>query len=149
MIRLAAMCLMALAACEQDAAPLVEVSAIVGDTLPDPLTDTQGDRLRGKYIFVDRERGHCVLCHRIEGLDADFQGDLGPALTTVGDRLTSAQLRLRIVDYQIIAPGTVMPSYYRNHDLYQVQEAYAGTSILTAQQVEDLVAYLSQLQHEG
>jgi len=122
---------------------LISNTPIVDDTIPAPLTDSPGEFDRGRVVFEDREQGHCVLCHQIEGLEASFQGNLGPDLTLVGERLTPAQLRLRIVDYQIVRPGTIMPSYYRHHDLYQVAEAYSDQPILTAQQVEDLVVYLS------
>lgn len=118
---------------------------VTGDAIPDPLTTTPGDVQRGKAIFTTREAGHCVLCHQVTGLDVPFQGDVGPALTEVGQRLTAGQLRLRIVDYQQVRPGTLMPSYYRVDGLHQVEGAYAGAPILTAQAVEDLIAYLSTL----
>ena len=79
------------------------------------------------------------------GLDADFQGDVGPALTGVGNRLTAGQIRLRVADAQSVWPQTVMPSYYRTGGLHQVGHAYQGKPALTAQQIEDLVAYLSGL----
>lgn len=135
-----------LAACGQSEPQLVDPARIVADTLPTPLTSDPGNTLRGKSIFVDREQGHCVLCHVVQGLEAEFQGNVGPDLSLVADRLSPAQLRLRIVDYQLVRPGTLMPSYYRNHDLYQVGETYADAPILSAQQVEDLVAYLSQME---
>ncbi|MEL6415310.1 MAG: sulfur oxidation c-type cytochrome SoxX [Pseudomonadota bacterium] len=119
---------------------------IVGDTIPAALSSESGIAERGQSIFVDRERGHCVLCHAIDELDAEFQGNVGPDLSTVGGRLSPGQLRMRIVDYQIVRPGTLMPSYYRIHDLYQVAEEYQDEPILTAQEVEDLVVYLSERQ---
>ena len=134
----------ALASCGDTGPRLVSNSQIVGDAIPAALTDLPGDAERGAEIFVDRERGHCVLCHTIEGLEAEFQGNVGPDLSLVGDRLSAGQLRLRIADYQIVRPGTLMPSYYRNHDLYQVAEAYQDAPVLTAQEVEDLVSYLSE-----
>lgn len=135
---------LALVACGDTAPRLVSESQIVGDAIPDALTALPGDAERGSEIFVDREGGHCVLCHAIEGLEAEFQGNVGPDLSLVGDRLDPGQLRLRIVDYQIVRPGTLMPSYFRNHDLYQVADAYQGDPVLTAQEVEDLVSYLSE-----
>ena len=134
----------ALASCGDTGPRLVSNSQIVGDAIPDALTSVPGDAKRGSEIFIDRERGHCVLCHAIEGLEAEFQGNVGPDLSLVGDRLSAGQLRLRIADYQIVRPGTLMPSYYRNHDLYQVAEAYQDAPVLTAQEVEDLVSYLSE-----
>lgn len=137
--------LTAIAACSQDNEHLVPSRDIVGDGMPQSLTDQRGDAARGRSVFSDRDQGHCVLCHAIDDLDVAFQGDIGPDLSNVGNRLTEAQLRLRIVDYQLLMPGALMPSYFRIHDLYQVGEEYAGDPILTAQQVEDVVSYLSEL----
>lgn len=144
---LIACCLMA-AACGQASDQLVPAQLIEGDGIPAPLTRTPGNIDRGLQVFVDRDQGHCVLCHEIRELNTPFQGNVGPDLSTVGDRLSPAQIRLRIVDYQIVRPGTLMPSYYRTHDLYQVGAAYADAPILTAQQVEDLVTYLSAQKDE-
>ncbi|MEO1188101.1 MAG: sulfur oxidation c-type cytochrome SoxX [Pseudomonadota bacterium] len=140
--------LFALSACGSDPAALLPADSIIGDTIPTSLTGTPGNAVRGELVFSDRDQGHCVLCHVVEGLQTPFQGNVGPDLTDIGSRLSDAQLRLRIVDYQIVRPGTLMPSYYRKHDLYQVQKDYDGTPILTAQQVEDLVSYLSQLEQD-
>ena len=137
------------AACGRSDPQLVDPNLIVGDALPTSLASDPGDPVRGEAVFVGRDQGHCVLCHVVQGLEVEFQGNVGPDLSLVADRLSPAQLRLRIVDYQLIRPGTLMPSYYRNHDLYQVGEAYADTPILSAQQVEDLVAYLSQMEAEA
>ena len=129
--------------CSEKSEPLVNQSQIVGDEILSSLTAMVGDEENGRRIFVDREKGHCILCHQIAGESAEFQGNLGPTLTNVGDRLTVGQLRLRIVDYQIVKPGTTMPSYYRRHDLYDVGSDYEGEPMLSAQDVEDLVAFLA------
>lgn len=129
--------------CSDASAPLVSSDFVTGDAILNPLTSAPGDSAVGEQVFIDRERGHCVLCHVVEGLEAEFQGNVGPDLSDVGNRLDEGQLRLRIVDYQIVRPGTVMPSYYRIHDLYQVEADYGGTPILTPKEVEDLVSYLS------
>ncbi len=134
-----------IAGCDQESGALVQSSDIVGDSLPEVLTAAAADPQRGAHVFVDRERGHCVLCHQVAGLDAPFQGNVGPALSGIGDRLSPGQIRLRIVDYQIIQPGTLMPSYYRIHGLNRVSSAYEGQPALGAQEVEDLVAYLGTL----
>ncbi|GAB5457848.1 MAG: hypothetical protein Hens3KO_08780 [Henriciella sp.] len=124
---------------------LIPEKAIVADSIPVPLAALPGDAGNGLQVFTERTGGHCVLCHQVSGLDTPFQGNLGPDLSFVGDRLQPGQLRLRIVDYQRIKPGAVMPSYYRVEGLYQVEETYRGTPILTAQEVEDLVSYLTTL----
>ena len=118
---------------------------IEGDAIPAALEGRLGDPVRGIAVFTERDQGHCVLCHAIGGLDADFQGDVGPALTGLGARLTPGQIRLRVADAQRIWPQTVMPSYYRTGGLHQVGRDYQGKPALTAQQIEDLVAYLSGL----
>ena len=114
------------------------------DAMASPLA-AAGDPAIGRSIFSDRESGHCVLCHQVDGLKVPFQGNLGPALSDVGARLTEAQIRLRIVDNTKVNPGTVMPSYYRTTDLHQVGRAYQGETVLSAAEVEHLVAWLSQL----
>jgi len=114
------------------------------DAMASPLA-VAGDPAIGRAIFSDRESGHCVLCHQVDGLEVPFQGNLGPALSDVGARLTEAQIRLRIVDNTKVNPGTVMPSYYRTTDLHQVGRAYQGETVLSAAEVEHLVAWLSQL----
>ena len=114
------------------------------DAMTMPLA-AAGDPAIGRAIFSDRESGHCVLCHQVDGLEVPFQGNLGPALSDVGARLTEAQIRLRIVDNTKVNPGTVMPSYYRMTDLHQVGRAYQGETVLSAAEVEHLVAWLSQL----
>lgn len=138
-----------LSACGAQEIPLIRANMISGDAITVPLTETAGDPIRGENLFVSRDEGHCILCHQVDGLDAEFQGDVGPDLTLVGDRLSAGQLRLRIADYQLVQAGALMPSYYRIHDLHQVGEAYSGESVLSAQQVEDMVAYLVERKASG
>lgn len=134
-----------LSACGAPNSALIDQDMIIGDSIEQPLVAAPGDPIRGERLFVDRDAGHCVLCHQVTGLDAEFQGDIGPDLSLVGARLSPGQLRLRIVDYQILRPGTLMPSYYRIHDLHQVEGTYSGVPILSAQNIEDIVAYLERL----
>lgn len=133
-----------LSACSAPNSVLIDQNKITGDSIEQPLVAAPGDPVRGEDLFVDRDAGHCVLCHQMTGLDAEFQGDIGPDLSLVGARLSPGQLRLRIVDYQIVRPGTLMPSYYRIHDLHQVEESYSGAPILSARDIEDIVAYLER-----
>ena len=98
----------------------------------------------GRQAFVSRDQGHCVLCHRIKGLEVPFQGDLGPDLSDVGARLNPGQIRYRIVDASQLNPETVMPPYFRTHGLNQVAESHQGETILSAETIEHLVEYLSE-----
>lgn len=119
---------------------------MAADAIAAPLTRVPGDPARGRAVFLDTERGHCLRCHRVAALEAPFQGTVGPDLSRVGDRLNPAQLRLRLVDMSVLNPDTVMPPYHRTHDLHQVAEAYRGKPVLAAQDIEDLIAYLLSLE---
>jgi sulfur-oxidizing protein SoxX len=121
--------------------------AIVGDAIPQPLTSEAGDPVRGRAIVTDRQKGLCLLCHVGPFPDQRFQGDMAPDLAGAGSRWSSAQLRLRIVDGSRLSPATIMPSYYRIEGLARVAPAFKDAPILTAQQVEDVVAFLTTLQN--
>ncbi len=119
--------------------------AWASDTLP-PLVDVAASPAEGERVFIEREAGHCVLCHQVDGLDAPFQGNLGPVLTGIGSRLSEAQIRLRIVDASQLNPDTIMPPYYRRTGLEQVAAGYGGQTVLSAEQIEHLVAWLASLE---
>lgn len=118
---------------------------IVGDGIPEPLSGEKGDAVRGRALIVARDPANCVLCHAVPESAVRFSGDLGPPLAAVGARLTTAQLRLRVVDNQRLNPATIMPSYYRVDSLERVAASYRGKPVLTAQQIEDVVTYLGTL----
>lgn len=109
-----------------------------------PLTSMPGNAAAGAKVAVDRKLGNCLSCHKMPMNEPD-QGNVGPDLGAVGARYSVAQLRLRIVDPKLINPQTIMPAYYRTAGLHDVLKNFAGKPILTAQQVEDLVAYLASL----
>ncbi len=134
-------CLARSALAEAPAAPVYEVKDFA---ISAPLTATPGDARRGQAVILERELGNCLACHAMP-LDAEFPGSVGPPLAGVGARLTPAQLRLRVVDSKVLNPASVMPAYFRSSGLNRVQAEYVGKTILTAQQVEDVVAYLSSL----
>ncbi|MEQ8234531.1 MAG: sulfur oxidation c-type cytochrome SoxX [Gammaproteobacteria bacterium] len=112
--------------------------------IPEALTATPGDPDRGAAIVVDRGRGNCLSCHAVP-LDAEFFGTTGPTLAAVGARLNAGQLRLRLVDPKVINPMTMMPAYHKTAGLYRVAPEYAGKPILSAQEIEDVVAFLATL----
>lgn len=134
-------CLGGAALAETPSAPAYEVRDFA---ITAPLTSTPGDAVRGKAVILERELGNCLACHAIP-LDAEFPGSVGPPLAGVGARLTPAQLRLRVVDSKVLNPASVMPAYFRGSGLHRVQAEYVGKTILTAQQVEDVVAFLATL----
>ena len=126
-------------------APTFVAPQIVGDAMVTPLSETQGSAEQGRQIFVSRQGGHCVLCHQVDGLEAPFQGNIGPALSDIGVRLSAGQIRLRIADASTLNAKTIMPPYYRIDDLHRVEEKYQGVSALSDSQIEHLVAYLTTL----
>jgi sulfur-oxidizing protein SoxX len=115
---------------------------VVGDAIPQSLTVQGGDPQRGRDVVVSRQLGNCLLCHRVPISEERFQGNLGPDLSRVATRLSEGQLRLRIVDASRLNPSTIMPPYYRVEGLQRVMAAYRDKPILTAEQVEDVVAFL-------
>ena len=120
--------------------------AVVGDAIPASLTGTPGDTgTRQGHLFVSRQTGLCLLCHSAPLPEEKFQGTIGPDLTGVGSRYTEGQLRLRIVNSSLIDPKTIMPAYYRLDGLERVAPAFRGKTVLTAQQIEDVVAFVKTL----
>lgn len=116
-----------------------------GPSIDRSLTGVKGDAARGRAIVADRHLGLCLLCHSGPFPEQRFQGNLAPDLRGVGSRLSEGELRLRIVDSSRLNPDTLMPPYYRTTDLHRVAPAYRDKSVLTAQQVEDVVAFLASL----
>jgi sulfur-oxidizing protein SoxX len=104
-----------------------------------------GDPARGRVVALGREAGNCFLCHAFPDAGDTPLGNIGPAMSGVGARMTAGQLRLRVVDSARINARSVMPAYYRIEGLSRVAAVYRDKPMLTAQQVEDVVAYLAQL----
>jgi sulfur-oxidizing protein SoxX len=119
--------------------------AVVGDAIPQPLAGLRGDVTRGRSVVLDRAVGNCLICHHVPEPAERFMGDLAPDLSGVGSRLAEGQLRLRVVDQARISPKTIMPPYHRTEGLVRVAPQYRGKPVLDAQQVEDVVAYLTTL----
>ena len=118
--------------------------AVVGDAIPQPLTDARGDVARGRALVVERS-STCILCHSGPFPEQKFQGDLAPDLSGSGRRWSEGQLRLRLVDAPHLNAATIMPSYYRVEGLQRVGTPWRGKPILSAEQIEDVVAYLVTL----
>jgi L-cysteine S-thiosulfotransferase len=121
---------------------------VVGDAIPASLTGVPGDAAHGKAIVASRQTGLCLLCHSAPLPEEKFQGTIGPDLAGAGSRYSEGQLRLRIVDSSLLDPGTIMPSYYRLEGLERVAPAFRGKTVLSAQQIEDVVAFIMTLRDE-
>ena len=118
---------------------------VVADAVPEPLTGARGNADRGRAIVVDRQKGLCLLCHSGPFPEQRFQGTLAPNLQGTGSRWSEGQLRLRVVDSSRLNPATIMPSYYRIDGLTRVGRAWQGKPVLDAEQIEDVVAFLTTL----
>lgn len=120
--------------------------AIVDNAIPASLTGAPGDPAAGREVLINRRLGNCLACHVVSDLsDQPFHGDVGPTLDGVADRWDEATLRMIIVNAKTVYDGTVMPAFYRADGFTRVGDKFRGKTILTAQQVEDVVAYLMTL----
>lgn len=131
-------------------AAIVIVCALAGaahatDAMPESLTGARGDPARGRAIVASRQVGLCLLCHSGPFPEERFQGNLAPDLRGAGRRWSEGQLRLRIADSGRINPATIMPAYHRTEGLARVAAPWRGKPILTAEQIEDVVAFLVTL----
>ena len=124
--------------------PLVPYT-VAGDAIPASLTGAKGDSVRGRAIVANRQVGLCLLCHSGPFPEERFQGTLGPDLKGAGARWSEGQLRLRMVDATRLNPDSIMPPYYRVEGLTRVAPAFVGKPVLSAEQIEDVVAYLTML----
>jgi sulfur-oxidizing protein SoxX len=115
------------------------------ESIPQSLSGQPGDPARGRAIVANRTVGLCLLCHSGPIPEERFQGNLAPSLEGAGLRSTPGQLRLRLVDAARLNPDTIMPPYYRLDGLTRVAKNFQGKTIFTAQQIEDVVAYLATL----
>ena len=119
-------------------------STNASDSIPTSLTGAKGDPARGRAIVANRQVGLCLLCHSGPFPEERFQGDLAPDLRNSA-RLSEGQIRQRIVDPTRVKPDSIMPAYFRTEGLTRVTPAYRGKPVLTAEQIEDVVAYLMTL----
>lgn len=129
--------------------PGLQPYTIVDYAVPEPLTEKPGDPVAGKQIFVHRKKGNCLTCHTAPIPEEQFHGTVGPDLQGVADRMTEAQMRLRIVNPRYVNPETTMIPMYTIEPQVQVKDSFEGKAILTAQEVEDVIAYLMTLKGSG
>jgi sulfur-oxidizing protein SoxX len=114
--------------------------------LNNSLTGAPGDAQRGRDIVLDETKGNCLMCHRIPELSQDSEkSTIGPNLGDVGARLNEAQLRQRIVNAKAVSPDTIMPAFHVTKRYARVSPMRVGVPVLTAQEVEDVVAFLKTL----
>ena len=114
--------------------------------IEEPLCGLDGDALRGQQVVSDSHTGNCLACHQLPIPGIEAYGTIGPPLQGIASRFTEAQIRVRIVDTRNINPMSIMPGFYRDPRLInRPGKPYRGKTFLTAQQVEDVIAYLVTL----
>ncbi|MCP5372890.1 MAG: sulfur oxidation c-type cytochrome SoxX [Hyphomicrobiales bacterium] len=127
-------------------AEMAKIMVENGEKIPQSLTGTPGNAENGRAVVIDRRKGNCLACHMIAEIkDQQFHGEVGPPLDDVGSRMGAGELRLRIVNPKIINPDTIMPAFYRTDGLHRVAKKWQGKTIVSAQEVEDMVAYMLTL----
>ncbi|MDR5651084.1 sulfur oxidation c-type cytochrome SoxX [Xinfangfangia sp. LG-4] len=117
------------------------------------LSGTPGNPEEGVKVMTTAALGNCVACHQIAALpDVQFPGDIGPALDGAADRWTEAELRGIVTNAKMTFEGSFMPAFYKTEGFVRPGDGYTGKApeaalppILTAQQIEDVVAYLLTL----
>lgn len=117
------------------------------------LSGQAGDAAAGKEIMVARGKGNCIACHQVTALEEyPFHGEVGPTLDGVGEYRTAAELRGIVVNAKMTYDGTIMPAFYRTSGFIRPGNAFTGKAaegelspLLTAQEIEDVVAYLQTL----
>jgi L-cysteine S-thiosulfotransferase len=122
-----------------------EASTPLSGAKGEPLAGLNGDPVRGRAIVVNRQLGLCLLCHSGPFPEERFQGSIGPDLNGIGSRMSEQSIRMRIVDPGRFNPATVMPAYFRSEGLTRVAPWFKDKPILSAEQIEDVVAFLATL----
>lgn len=130
------------------ALPLPSVGQVVwtGDAIHKALSPDPGDPVKGRTIVTSRQTGLCILCHSGPFPEERFQGNLAPDLRLSISKLSTAQLRARLVDPSQSSPNTIMPAYFKLDHLQRVAPQFAGKTVLTGQEIEDVLAYLLTIQ---
>ena len=127
---------------------LVKYEIVDEISIPKSLTGQPGDPEAGRELAINRKLGNCLACHKMPVPEQAFHGEVGPDLAGVASRYEEGELRLRVVDSKAINPETIMPAFYRADGLHRVMKKFQGKTVLSAQQVEDIIAYIMTLKDE-
>ncbi len=127
---------------------VVAYEVVDGAAIPQALTDQAGDPAKGREVAINRKKGNCLACHIMPIPEQSFHGEIGPDLNGIAGRYNEGELRLRVVDSKVLNPDTIMPAYYRSDGFHRVLKDFQGKTLLSAQEVEDIIAYLQTLKEE-
>lgn len=116
-----------------------------GDSIPKSLTGKTGNAKNGRKLAINRKKGNCLACHAMPIPEQTFYGEVGPSLEGVAGRLSEGEMRLRLVNSKVLNPDTIMPAFYRKDGFTRVLKKFQGKTMLSAGQVEDIIAYLKTL----
>ena len=125
-----------------------QAGMVTGDAVVQSLTGSAGDPARGRAIIADRQKGFCLLCHGGPFPEEPLQGNLAPSLAGAGSRWNEGQLRLRLMDNKRVNPESIMPAYHRIEGLNRVGAIWRDRPILSAAEIEDVLAFLMGLKAE-
>ncbi len=130
-------------------AETMKYKVVEGESIPVSLTGKSGDPANGKKVFLNRKKGNCLACHVVSELkDQPYHGEVGPPLDGASERWSEGEIRLRIVNPKLVNEDTIMPSFYRDDGFHRVLKNFEGKTILSAQEVEDVVAYVMTLKEQ-
>ena len=127
---------------------LIPYVIVDGVSIPKSLTGVAGDAKNGRKLSINRKKGNCLACHAMPIPEQQFHGETGPSLYGVGLRLTEGELRMQIVNSKVTNEDTMMPAFYRTFGYSRPLKKFVGKTILSPQEVEDIVAYLQTLETE-
>lgn len=124
---------------------MVKYEVTDGHEIAKSLTGKAGDPANGRKLAIHRKKGNCLACHTMPIPEQLFHGNIGPDLAGVASRYSAGELRLRLVDATVVNPDTIMPAFYRTAGLHRVLKKFKDKTVLKAQEVEDILAYLLTL----
>jgi sulfur-oxidizing protein SoxX len=128
-----------------EAKQLVKYTVVDESSIPKSLTGKPGDAKSGRKVAINRKKGNCLACHKMPIPEQPFHGQIGPDLKGVAERYSAGELRLRVVNPKVVNEASIMPSFYQNDGFHRVLKKFQGKTVLSAQEVEDVVAYLMTL----
>ena len=133
------------------AAAMLAAGAAFADTAPSDvvfvdgavalsLTGVAGDAVNGRKVFANRKKGNCLACHvNSDWSELGFHGEVGPSLDGVGERWTEAELRGLVSNAKETFEDTIMPAFYRSDGYFRNLKKFEGATIISAQEVEDIL----------
>ena len=128
-----------------ESSALVKYKITDENSIDKSLTGVDGDPDKGRALSINRKKGNCLACHVMPIPEQQFHGNIGPELHGVGERYSKGEIRLRIVNPKVVNSDTIMPAFYRNSGFTRTHKKFRGKTILSAQEVEDILSYVAMI----